>query len=136
MNAVRVLWSRFRGLFRARQLDERLEEEVRGHLEMLEEEYIHRGMTPEQARYAARRSFGGVEQTKEVHRELRSVPFIETFIQDLRYAARMLRKTPAFTTVAVLSLALGIGANTAVFTLINALMLRMLPVENPRELVT
>lgn len=133
---MKVLWSRIRGLFATRQLESRLDEEIETHLELLAQEHIRQGMSPEEARFAARRSFGGVDAMKESHRDSRGLPFIETFLHDIRYAVRMLRKTPAFTAVAVLSLALGIGANTAVFTLINALILRTLPVANPSELVT
>ncbi|HLN04296.1 MAG TPA: ABC transporter permease, partial [Bryobacteraceae bacterium] len=92
-------------------------------------------MTPEEARHAAEREFGGIEQSKEAYRERRGLPVLETFVKDLRYGGRMLCKSPALTAVAILSLALGIGANTAIFTIIDAIMLRMLPVKNPSELV-
>ena len=92
-------------------------------------------MSARDARDAARREFGGVTQTKEIYRERRGLPWIEVAARDLRYAARGLRRNKAFTAVAVLSLALGIGANTAIFTLFHALLLRMLPVVRPQELV-
>jgi predicted permease len=102
---------------------------------MLAEEKQRQGMTEEEARRAARLHFGGIAQTEEVYREARGLHFVETFLQDLRYAARMLRRTPAFTAVVIVSLALGIGANTAIFSAIDAVMLRMLPVEEPQKLV-
>jgi hypothetical protein len=92
-------------------------------------------MAPPRARSEALRRFGGVAQTKETYRETHALPVIEILLQDLRYGIRMLLRNPGFTAVAVLSLALGIGANTAIFTLIRALILKPLPVANPRELV-
>src|SRR5438876_7054154 len=135
MTRWRVLISRLLGLFRKRRLEEEMSEEVRAHLEMLVEENLRKGMSAEEARTAALRSFGGVEQVKEAWREQRGLPMIETFIQDIRYGLRQLRRNPGFTAVAVLTLALGIGANTAIFSLIDAVMLRMLPVQKAEELV-
>ncbi|HWR51470.1 MAG TPA: ABC transporter permease [Bryobacteraceae bacterium] len=130
------MWKRLRATFGKRRLDAELDDEVQFHLEMLEQEHRARGLTEEDARLAARRDFGGITQVKEVYRERRGLAFIETFAQDVRYGARVLRRNPAFTLAAVLSLALGIGANTAVFSVFNALLLRAVPVQNPRELVS
>src|SRR6058998_2196386 len=134
MTWLRVLVSRLIGLFRTDRTDWELDEELRSHLELLVEENLARGMSREDARYAARRSFGGVEQVKEVYREQRGLPMIETLVQDLRYGFRVLAKNPGFTTVAVLSLAMGIGANCAIFTLVNAVLLKDLPVKDPEML--
>ncbi len=125
---------RLRSLFRRRQVEQELDEELRYHLDRQIEEHIAKGMTPEQARYAALRALGGVEQRKEECRDMRRVNLIENLLHDLRYAGRTLRRSPGFTTVAILSLALGIGANTAIFQLLNAVRLRSLPVANPQEL--
>jgi hypothetical protein len=134
MSWLRVLASRIRGLFSKRRLERELDEELRAHIEMATEEHLRRGISAEEARYAARREFGGVEQTKEIYREHRGLIFIETLFQDIRYAFRTMRHNRAFTAVAVLSLALGMGVNTAIFTLVNAFGLRPLPVLNPEEL--
>src|SRR5262249_30181939 len=115
--------------------DHELNEELQAHLEMLVEEKRRQGMTEEEARRAARVHFGGMAQTEEAYREARSLHFLQTFLQDVRYAVRMLRRTPGFTAVVVISLALGIGANTAIFSAIDAVMLRMLPVQEPQRLV-
>jgi hypothetical protein len=106
-------------LFRKKRLEQELHEELRSHLEMLVEENVRKGMFSEEARYAAFRSFGGVEQVKEDYREKRGLPMIETVIQDLRYGLRMLAKSPAFTAGTVITLALGIAANTSIFSLLS-----------------
>src|SRR5438309_2794442 len=121
MSLARKLLIRFRALFQKRKLDAEMDEEMRSHIEMRTQANIETGMNPKDARFAALRHFGWTESIKETCREQRGVNWIENLVQDVRYGARMLRKNPGFAAVAVLTLALGIGVNTATFALLNEL---------------
>jgi putative ABC transport system permease protein len=130
-----VAAARLHGLLFRRRLDEDFDEEIAAHIEMAAADNIRRGLTPEAARRAAVVRLGGPMQLKERHREQRSIPFVETTLQDVRYALRSMRRHPAFSMVAVATLAVGIGAGTAVFTFVRAILLRPLPFTRPAELV-
>jgi len=129
----RTLVQRFAALFRRRQLEHDLDEELRSHLEMAIEFNLRKGMSPSNARREALRSFGGVEQTKEVYREQRGLPVIETTLQDLRFGLRMLLRSPGFSILAVLCLTLGIGANAAVFSWVEGILFRPYPLVAHQE---
>jgi predicted permease len=130
-----IIRLRLRSLFRGARVERDLEDELRFHVERLTQRGTADGLTPAQSRLAALRAMGGLEQRKEECRDLRRVRFFEDCAHDLRYAARMLQRNPVFAGVAIVSLALGIGANTAIFSVVDALTLRALPVREPRQLV-
>lgn len=132
-------WKRFlfklRNFIQPRRAEQDLAREIGSHLEQLQEAFQQRGMTTDEARSAAQRAFGGIEQAKELHREERSWLWPEQLHQDLRLSVRTLATSRAFSLTAILTLAIGIGANTAIFSLINAVLLRTLPVSHPEQLV-
>src|SRR5215472_5721008 len=133
---LRALFSRVAATFRQRRLDQEFDEEVQGHLKLLEERFIRQGMQPNEAFYAARRQFGGVTQMKEELRERCALPPLDVLVQDVRHAFRQLRKARWFTASAALTLALGIGAGTAIFAVLDAVVLRPLPFAQPDRLMS
>jgi predicted permease len=135
MRKLRAWFLRLAGLFGKERHDRELTEELESHIQMHIEDNLRRGMTPEEARRDALIKLGGIESAKESYRERRGMPVLETLLQDVGYGLRMLRKNSGVTAVAVMTLALGIGANTAIFSLLDSVMLRFLPVEKPEQLV-
>lgn len=132
---MRTFISRLLDPLLRRQRENRLSEEVQAHLDLLADDHIARGLSVEEARLAARKAFGGVDQVKERYRDEHGLPFLESILQDVRYALRSLRRTPAFTIVSVVTLVLAIGANAGIVNLLNALLVRELPVREPSALV-
>ena len=132
---LRFAAARLLALFRKRRLDGELEGEILAHLEMAELDAIAAGLSPEEARREARRGFGGIEQMKEDHRDQRSVRWVENLLRDVRYGMASLARDPGFAAVTIGLLALGIGANTAMFSIVDAVLLKPLPFPEPERMV-
>src|SRR5262245_1253248 len=135
MKWIRRGWRRLRGSLWGGRQDRELAEELAAHIDMLTEENVRAGRNPQEARRAALLKFGGVDVTKENYRDQRGLPWIETTWADVRYAVRTWRKNPGFSAVATLTLALGIGANAAVFSLVNQILLHLPGVSEPQRIV-
>jgi len=135
MRAIRSFWVRFISLFQADRRENELDEEIAYHLERRIEDGVRSGLTREEARRVARIESGGLDLAKEAWRERRGLPLLENLFRDTRFALRTLRRNPGFSVIALLTLGLGIGANTAIFSLVDAFLLKPLPVKDPQELV-
>ncbi len=135
MTPLKVFVARLKGMIGRNRSDRSLDDDIQAHLDLLADDYRRQGLSGEEARAAARRAFGGIDQMKEAYRDQRGLPFLDTLLQDTAIAVRMLRRSPSFAAVAICSLAFGIGASTAAFSLFNAVMLRPLSVPDPAGLV-
>ena len=135
MDWMRILLSRWATLFGKRRLDKDLDEEFQAHIDLAIQENKQRGLSPEEARTAALRAFGGVTQIKEHYRTQRGMPTLQQFLRDMRFAFRQLRKSPGFAMTAILTLGLGIGAVTSVFSVVDAVLLKPFAFRDPDRLV-
>ena len=136
MDLIRILLSRCASLFRRQKLDAELDEELRSHLDHAIEEHVRSGLSEQDARTAALRDFGGITQIREGYRQQRGIPIFDWILRDMRFGFRQLRKSPGFAVTAVVTLALGVGANTAIFTLIDSIVLRPLPFTHQERVVS
>src|ERR1700756_2283223 len=135
MRQIRALWMRIRGLFTGRPEGDDFDAELASHIDLDADEGVRAGLSPEEARRRALIRLGGAEQTRQAYRERNTLPPLETVMLDIRFALRQMRKAPGFTLTAVLTLALGIGANTVIYTLVDSIMLRPLPYAHQDRLV-